>query len=215
MIFVKITLVAAVLMLSTQAFAQLSCGIDDVSALSCSDREVKTLIQDIKKYSAGLKCRGVVKAELETMKRSWGRTQSACIHSPDVRTCVVESLKSEKKYFQEMKTCRILSKPVRFDSVEPSYVLAHPAVFTDGEIEIVGRLKMSDCSFGSTSVSGKLYEYLKDQVYIEVEFKSMPAAQREFLCTKEPFSSWKGVVNLTPQGTPYLYATEVLGVVLP
>ena len=203
------------LLLSLQAAAQLSCGKGPAAELACSDQEVQALIRQVGAESSRLNCTTAQQAELKTVLRSWGRRQYSCIKSTDIRPCVIEKIQSEIAYFKAMSRCEAASRPLTLEVAEPSYILAHPDVFKDKEVEVMGEIALASCDPDSSSVDGRLRELDHPSITIEIRFKNLPDTQREFLCSKRPFSSWKGVLRLTERGKPYLYATDVLGMALP
>lgn len=203
------------LLLSLHAAAQLSCGKGPVAELACSDQEVRALIRQVGAESTRLNCGPAEQAELKTVLRSWGRRQHSCSKSTDIRPCVIEKIQSEIAYFKAMSRCEVASRPLTLEVAEPSYILAHPDVFKDKEVEVMGEIALASCDSDSNSVVGRLRELDHPSITLEIRFKSLPNTQREFLCSKRPFSSWKGLLRLTDKGTPYLYATDVLGMALP
>lgn len=211
-----LSITALVLLSSGNALAQLSCNPRDgrIGELACNDQEVKNLVHQVALEANRLGCAGLQRHELKVVENAWGGRQYQCGSSADIRTCVVSSLQSEVGYLQGMKTCEITSHPVKFDTTVPSYVLAHPKLFLGSEVLVNGEISLADCNPGATSVIGKVHEYEYKKGAIEIRFKSMPDAERSFLC-KRPTSSWRGTVRLTDKGVAYLYATDVLGAELP
>jgi hypothetical protein len=197
------------------ALAQLSCGRGAVGVLACEDREVKALVRQIGVEVKRLRCVQAERNELKTVERAWGRRQYKCIYSADVRACVMRILQSEIDYLQGMERCELASRPVKFETPDPSYVIAHSDVFIGSEVSVMGALTLADCTPGATSVVGKVHEYKNESAALEIRFKSLPDAERNFLCTRRPFSEWRGTVKLTDKRLPYLYSTEVLGTPLP
>ena len=197
------------------AFAQLACGPGAVQELACQDQDVRALVQKVEDEAARLQCQPAARHELVSVKLGWLRRQGACIRSASVRSCVVGSLESEIAYFRAMSGCELAANPVKFDTTEPSYIVAHIDVFKGSQVAVMGWLTLASCDAGSTSFTGEVHELNNESVAIEIRFRSLPDVQRDFVCEKHPFSAWSAKVMETDSGAPYLYATDLLGVQLP
>lgn len=213
---ILLSMTAILLLGSGDALAQLSCDprSGTVGELACKDPAVKSLVRQIGLEASRPGCAGPKDHELKSVQRGWGWRQYQCSASSDMRACVLSSLQSELDYFRPIKGCDIAAHPVRFDVTVPSYVLAHPAVFVGRDVSVNGEIDLADCAPGTRSVTGRVHEFDYKKAAIEIRFKTMPDAQRGFLC-KRPLSAWRGTVRLTNRGVPYLYATDILGAALP
>ncbi|MEO3690633.1 hypothetical protein [Roseateles paludis] len=164
--------------------------------------------------SESLGCNDPQRLELKAIRSAWGRDQAACRLHDDGVNCTQISLKAELRYLRETRRCDVNARPVRFSSPDASYVALHPNTYRDAQVSVMGQMSVDDCKPGAGSTSGSLRDSGPGPS-LPVEFSSLPDEQRTFLCTKQPFSAWGGVVRLRDDGRPYLFLTDVLGVELP
>lgn len=196
------------------AMAQISCEKGQVGALVCEDSHVKPLVKEVGGAAEALRCQRSQAEELRMVSGAWGRQQHACGSSADVKACVVQSLQDELKYLKGMQGCELAAHPVKFASVEPAYLLAHPELFVGSEVRVLGTLKLESCEPGSPS-TGATIQQMNSQAKLKVALKSVPADTRSFLCSREPFSEWRGTLTADGSKAPVLTVSEILGNPLP
>lgn len=182
-------------------------------APACQSPEVRRLVDQVTAASESLGCDARQRLELKAIQSAWGREQAACRLHDDGAHCTQASLKAELRYLRETRRCDVNARPVRASSPDASYVALHPNTYRDAQVSVTGQMFVDDCKPGARSTSGSVREGETGPA-LPVEFASLPDEQRAFLCTKQPFSSWGGVVRLRDDGRPYLFLTDVLGVEL-
>lgn len=203
-------------LLALHAFADFSCGAAKDASITpaCQSQEVRRLVDQIGAASAAMGCSRAQASELRAVRDAWAREQHACRLSDDSISCTQASLKAELRYLKATRRCDVNARPVRFQSPDASYVTLHPEAFRDTAVSVMGQMLVDDCNPGASSRVGHLGREGQEHV-LRVEFSGLPAAQRDFLCAKQPFSAWDGIVKLRSDGTPYLFLTTLLGETLP
>lgn len=199
------------------AAAQLSCDRSQrAGKLVCEDVSVRALVREVATDMQRLNCTAPEDLqELATVHQGWGREQFSCERLPDLRSCVMRSLRAELDYFKAMPACEVRQHPLKFESVTAGYLLAHPEVYQGGEVVLLGTLLPDACEPGTRTLTGGIADLANDQRRLAVQFKSLPAEQRTALCAQQRVWGWPGQVRVDPAGRPYLYVTTLQGAPLP
>jgi hypothetical protein len=199
------------------AAAQLSCDrAQRAGKLVCEDASVRALVREVASDMQRLNCTAPEDLqELATVHQGWGREQFSCERLPDLRSCVLRSLRAELDYFNAMPTCEVRQHPLKFESVTAGYLLAHPEVYQGGEVVLLGALVPDACEPGMRTLTGGIADLANQQLRLPVQFKSLPAEQRNALCSQQRVWGWPGQVRVDQAGRPHLYVTTLLGAPLP
>jgi hypothetical protein len=212
----NLVVAVALAFLALDAFADFTCKAQRIEwiAPACQSQEVRRLVDQVEAASRSLGCETQQLPELKAIQMAWGREQYACRLHDGVVDCTQTSLKAELRYLNETRRCDVHARPIKFALPDASYVALHPDTYRDAPAKVMGQMSVDDCNPDSRSRAGSLRDGGLDRALI-VEFSSLPDEQRDFLCAKQPFSAWDGVVKLREDGKPYLFLTNVLGVELP
>lgn len=199
------------------ATAQLSCDRSQrAGKLVCDDASVRALVREVATDMQRLNCTAPEDLqELATVHQGWGREQFSCERLPDMRSCVMRSLRAELDYFKAMPSCQVRQHPLKFESITAGYLLAHPEVYQGGDVVLLGMLTPDACEPGTRTLTGGIADLADGQQRLEVRFKSLPATQRNALCTQPRVWGWPGQVRVADGGRPYLYVNALFGEPLP
>lgn len=147
-------------------------------------------------------------ARLRQEQLFWWGQHNDCSNFGHVTTCEQSAVAGRLKYIASVMRCS--GNPKYYPFADPWYILRHPLVYNNAPVNVRGSVLPSSCSPSSTSLAGKLQQYGS----LPVLFKSLPPAEREFLCDKNPSSWWDGKIWLIDR-KPTLYLTDILGAALP
>ncbi|MBV8501911.1 MAG: hypothetical protein JO006_09350 [Paucibacter sp.] len=212
----NLVVAAALAFFAMDALAEFTCKAQQNgwTAPACRSQEVRRLADQVGAASRSLRCEKQQLLELKAIQNAWGREQYACRRNDDSATCTQTSLRAELRYLQETRRCDVNARAIKFASPDAGYVALHPNTYRDAQASVMGQMSVDDCNPGSRSRAGSLRDSGLEHA-LTVAFSSLPDEKRDFLCNKQPFSDWNGVIKLSEDGKPYLYLTNVLGVELP
>ena len=190
------------------------CEQGRVGELLCNDPDVKKLDTDLNAQWARIICSGPTKAEFVAEQKFWLRERNNCNNVSDVRSCLIGTINGRISFLKDLTSCEDPKRVVRYNFVDPWHVLQHPNLYANTNTHVFGWVALDSCRLNATSLLGMLHGEKPHNVNMKVVFKSMASEQREFLCTRSPYSYWQGTIKLDSQG-PYLYLVDILGVPLP
>lgn len=200
----------------TKANTTVDRAICGTPALLAQDRELARRYADMAKH-----CGGERDAILEATQRFWMRDRNACSNDAvTAATCASDLNEARLSQFRKMRAaCTFDEVAAELRYVDPWFVNKFARQFDGRRIHVHGSVRPDDCSRGADetrAARGMLREWDKVRKLntLRVVFRSLPALEREFLCTRNPGSHWQGEVRSDAAG-PYLYLTDVLGTGLP